>query len=288
MVRELVLDTGEERFRELVRELARRAQYHIRRDRLRFSVIILGSIRPGERKYGAIVEAPLCGQRYGDGQGIFYVNVDQYLMNYFRFMNLEFNCAADRSGKPIRGVAAYILLNGWVVTDPLRLYNLYKILYKEVGTGARPLLELAGQAEANGDREAANALKKIYAILEASKDIIGEIEQGDYSNVKVGVDERELELKVDEAVELLIKAKKLAREGDITRLRDLLRHSEIVVTPRYTISLEDIILGKRLWDLIEELSAYSPKDLGEVLREADIYDAIITVAEYFGLKVERE
>jgi len=306
----MILNTDEEKFREFVRELVRRAiflsQCYDRLERLARAYVVLGSIRPDERKYGgygtiimiapggeviyveaiermyeAIAEVPLCRERYGSGQGVFYAIVtgDQ--------LKLECRCVAG--GVSIRptgtstGVAV-IWHDGLVEMRLRTLYDLYKFFYKEVGTGARPLLDLAEQAEERGDREVAGVLKRLYALLEASKGTISEVEQKDYSGVEAAVDEREVEKRVEEAVELLRKAKELAREGDTERLIGFVTDNKLVLSRWYIIWLNEIVryLERGKGVAIEEILA---EDIGEVAREIGICNMALTMAERLGLAV---
>jgi len=314
------LNTDEERFRELVRELVRRAiflsQCYDRLEQLARAYAVLGSIRPDERKYGgygtmimaapgggvihveaveriyeAIAEVPLCRERYGSGQGVFYAIVTGI------WLKLECRCVAGGVGiRPDRTStgAAIIRHDGLVEMRLLpRLYDLYKFFYKEVGTGARPLLDLADQAEKRGDEGVAGVLKRLYALLEASKGTFSEIEQKDYSGVEAAVDEREVEKRVEEAVEILRKAKELAREGDTDRLISFVIDNRLVLSQWFIIWLNEIVRylkrGKEM--TIEGILA---EDIGEVVREIDIHSAALAVAErlspvrWLPLKVRRQ
>jgi len=180
------------------------------------------------------------------------------------------------------------------------LYSLYIALYEAVGVGARPLLELARQAEEKGDKVTAGMLRKLYAILEASKDIIEEIEQADYRWAEEQ-EKQTVERKVEEALDLLRKAKEAARRGDEARLKTLLGKT-IFETPKYTrwvtSKKADLVLQIKLSDIINHLAGeregeegiwelfHAPQeDPVSASKRADIYDVFITVAEHFGLEV---
>jgi len=278
----MILNTDEEKFRNFVRELVRRAISlskcfdHIERMRV---YVVLGSIRPGERKYEAIFELPLCRERYGNSQGVFYAIVTKY------YLTLGCRCAAGSVDiRPTGTVTATIRHDGLVEMGLLwTLYDLYKFFYKEIGTGARPLLDLAEQAEKRNDEGVTGVLKRLYTLLEASKDTISEIEQKDYSGVEV-VDEREVEKKVEEAVELLRKAKELAKEGNTERLISFVIDNKLVLSRWYIIWLNEIVryLETGRGVAIEEILS---EDIGEIVKKVDICNAALTVANLLGLEV---
>jgi len=277
-----ILEVDEERFKELVRELARSElikRHNNRRSRLADTRIVLGHIRRGVRRYEAVVKAQSCREDYGGGQGVFYV----YVTAVVHELKLGFRCIASYISHSVE--TAIIWDDGQVTTSPWRLYYLYYFLYKWVGIGTRPLLDLAKKTEEEGDREVAGILRKIYAILEVSKDIVREIEEADYSSAETGL-EKEVERKTREVVELLKRAKELARRGNTEGLRGLL-DIEVVESPRITLS--DIINHLRTgqeYNINFLLSTYRPyTSILGTLREEDIYDAILTAAEHFGLEI---
>jgi len=307
----MILNTDEERFREFVRELVRRAilisQCYDHIERLARAYVVLGSIRPDERKYGgygtiivaapgggvihveaiermyeAIAEVPLCRERYSNSQGVFYAIVTGV------HLKLECRCVAGGVGIRPAGTStgvAIIRHDGLVEMRLLwTLYDLYKFFYKEIGTGARPLLDLADQAEKRGDEGVAGVLKRLYTLLEASKGTISEIEQKDYSSVEAAVDEREVEKRVEEAVGLLRKAKELAKEGNTERLIGFVIDNKLVLSRWYIIWLDEIVryleTGRGM--AIEEILS---EDIGEIVKEIDICNAALTVANLLGLEV---
>jgi len=288
-----VLEVGAEEFKRLARRLARvelYAKHDARKNRLAyFTIIALGRIRLGWRRYDVEAEVPYCREKYGDSRGVLYAYMTDTLI-YFGYY-----CIALYT---VTSINAVLIRDGEATTSPHELYELYEFLYKKMGTGARPLLDLAIKAEAEGDREVAGVLRKLYAVIETSGDIIREIEQADYSGAKEGLEE-EVERKTREAVELLKRAKELARKGDTEGLRKLLETvvfelPVIFEPPRYdAITLGDIVhyLRTREGKIKYLLSAYHPRPyislLVDALREEDIYDVIITAAEHFGLEVRR-
>jgi len=278
-----VLEVDEESFKGLVRELARSEllkRHDNRRSRLADTRIVLGHIRRGVRRYEAVVEAQSCREDHGSGQGVFYVYVTS------ASLELGFHCVAGYISPS--ATAATIWDDGEVTTSPQRLYYLYHFLYKWMGIGDRPLLELARQVEEKGDREVASILRKIYAVLEVSRDIIEEIRGADHSTTEARVEE-EVKRKVEEAVMLLRRAKELARKGDTKNLRGLL-DIEVVEAPRITLSdiINHLKTGQE-YNINFLLSTYRPYTpmLINTLREEDIYDTFITVAEHFGLEIKR-
>jgi len=284
-----VLEVDEESFKVVVRELARSelfAKHYTRKNRLADTHIVLGHIRKSGKGYVPVVDVadvPLCRENYGDGRGVFHVDVTAF------GLELRFHCIA---GHTSLGMSAATMDNGQATVSPWRLYRLHEFLYKELGTGARPLLELARKAEEEGGGDVAGVLRKLYAILEASGDIVREIEQADYSRVAEEEVEKQAERKAEEALRLLRRAKELARKGDTKGLRELLEGIKVIEAQPRGITLDDIIYYLRTgWeDNIKNLLStypYTPWMLNIVLREEDIYDVFITVAEHLGLEIKR-
>jgi len=278
-----VLNTDEERFRELVRELARKdiaAELYDRLYWLGKTRIVLGSGAgiPTGREYRVEADLPPCRQGHGSGRGTVYFTRD------IGYLYLGYQCAAGAPGTAMR--AGYISPEGEVKTRPEWLYGLHSLLYRRLGTGARPLLDLARQAEQAGDREVASVLRRLYAILEASKDIVEEIRGADYS-WDAEEEAREVERRVGRAVELLRRAKEAARKKDTEELERLL---DAFVLKWLGVRLHEVarhigggIKSRRVEDALR-LYTVEPRHL---LKAIDTFDVFVTVAEHFGLEVER-
>jgi len=294
-----VLGVDEEGFKEVTREFAREEllmEHDTRRRRLADAGIVLGSVEQvpvRRREYEAVAEVPLCRERHGDGKGVFRVVLDGAWGAMLLY--LEHRCEEDADGASGRVEDICYVYGGKAYTEPHMLYALYEFLYKELGTGARPLLELARKAEEEGGGDVAGVLKKVYAILEASKDIIEEIEKADYSGVVAEL-EREAEKRVERAIKLLREAKEVAGRGDTSRLKELLYTPVFEVGGRTETG---VVVREHIWldDIIDELykAKHRPRAGGKkedaavpehILKEEDIYEAILTVAEHFGLEVE--
>jgi len=285
-----VLEVDEESFKWFVRELAKeefRGSLYARKDELGTSSIILGAGMPPEGVLGkVVVDAPLCkSEVYGGGRGIVDVVVTKLGMVLRVFCGTTPANLFDIVSLNIVYISRPTAEN---YITPMSLYDLYRLLYKEAGVGARPLLELARQAEEEGDKGTAGVLRRLYAILEASKDIIEEIGEADYGEAREQ-EKKTVERKVEEALDLLRKAKEAARRGDEAGLKMLLDET-IFQTQKYTqIRLSDIIdhlAGERkreggIWELFNAIQ----EDPVIALKIADIYDAFITAAEHFGLEV---
>jgi len=288
-----VLEVDEERFRGFVEDLVLRA-IDKRKTDLGDREIVLGRSGQGCRTsycvYCVTTAIPYCKEKYHDDTGIIsiYVNVrglvmlvDTYCSTtakpYTKYTKIE--AYTNIETFPFAKLSSTI-----IYTRPYMIYSLYKHLYKELGIGARPLLELAKKAEEEGDKEMAGILRKIYAILEASKDIIREIEEADYSQA------------AEEAVKLLRETKNAAMAGDTERLSRLLGRAVIDIGGR-SVTLGDIVDhlagegNKEIENLLNMLPSpayHVPRDPEALLKLVDIYDAIITVAEHFGLEVRRK
>jgi len=292
-----VLEIDEGSFTEYVRELTRRAltAYKVldRKKRLKKMAIALGTIRPEQirRDYEiSSTEIPYCQEQYGDSRGAISAYID-FIVFGFGYGCLaktrhddETNDDENDDDVDMTVDAAYINRNMEVMARPSMLYDLYKFFYKELGTGARPLLELAEKAEQEGDKEVADVLRRIYALLEASKGIIREIEQKDYSGVKVEIDESEVERKVEEAVSIIARAKWLAKYGSLANFIDLVTNS-FALSPLHEPTIRQLIYSATGEG---RLLRFTRRELEETIREADIYDTIIRIAEQLGLEVKFE
>jgi len=313
-----VLNASEDLFRDLVREIARMEVnilvaniYTERLKDLETYNIELSEAGPLEGvEYSVDVEIPVCHRYYGNNHGTISV------VSKYKYLLLGVKCkGSPRLYDYVMGAGSYLLHTSKLVTTledeynlyrklvitPNEAYNLYKLLYKELGTGARPLLELAKKAEQAGDREVAGILRKLYALLETSKDIIEEIEQADYSQVVSKIASEMVERRVEEAVELLRQAKEAAKRGDIEELEVLLG-TGLFKTPTpeiITITLRDIIdylsreagetiADHMLWRGFSKIIEEEIAEIitAEVMKRIDILDALITAAEHFGLYVD--
>jgi len=287
-----VLKIDEESFAGYVREITRRALtiYRVldRRKRLKEKAIALGTIKPEQirREYEIYVEIPYCQEQYSDSRGtiIAYTAFVLFGFGYGCLAKARYHDETDDETLDDFNYrretvdAAYInIRNMEVMARPSMLYELYKFFYKELGVGARPLLDLARKAEEEGDKEVASVLTNLYAILETTKDIVREIEQADYSSVKIEIDEDEVEEKVEEALWILRRAKWLAEHGSLADLIDL-KTSPFALSPIHQASTSKLIYG-------EIRLGYSRGELEEMMKEADIYNALITIAESLGLEV---
>jgi len=280
----IVLETDEELFRVFAQWLAKNKllrPYFTREGWLMSTDIVLGYARPDEGRYETEVESPLCRERYGSSWGVFSIAI------LATTLRLGLRCAAGHKDEYDVAVA-YVRSSGETTTHPPEFYILYHFLYRHVGTGARPLLDLAEKAEQAGDKGLADMLKRLYALLEASKDIIEEIEKMDYSHIEVRV-KREIEGIAKRATELLREAKEAARKGDREELDRLLNTAAINITG-YRIKLGSMIT--ELYDrFIYDIDYPHHRKIASAVRalkRADIYEAIITVAEHFGLEVKRK
>jgi len=254
-------------------------------------VVVLGQVRRDKRKHRVWLDIPLCQKRYGDSRGAVEAELrDNLSCEDGISIGLVAYCRAkeppeglellfELTGTPPEdrvldyvgsGLHACVKGTGEVTTEMWQLEHLHEFLYGELGTGARPLLELAKRAEEAGDKDMAGILKKLYAVMEASGDVIEEIKQGYRAEVP--------EEAVERAVELLRRAKEAARKGDLERLNRLL-DTPVIESGWARITLYDIIT-----EGYPVREVYEGRDY---LERADIYDAIITAAEHFGLEVRR-
>jgi len=108
-----VLEVDEKRFKGLAR-MALLMPYHIRADRLATTEIVLGRVNPGEREYRAVVEVPLCHERYGNSHGIFYARVEfckpawwSGIWSYLFF--LGYQCMVARTSEPAKKGSRFCL-----------------------------------------------------------------------------------------------------------------------------------------------------------------------------------
>jgi len=287
-----VLGVDEERFRGFIEDLVLRAIDKREADLLIAGIVLGGLGRGGGIKYSATTAIPYCREKYRTDTGIVSINKKG------SFVMLDIFCSTK--AKPSTRIKTDIVIfDFWragsmavtiPVTTPERLYYLYEYLYRRLGIGAGPLLDLAREAEAEGDRETASTLRKLYTLLEASGNIIREIEEKDYEQVA----EKEVIEKADNAVELLREAREAARKGDTEKLSKLLGKVALEVEGRRATlgGIIDHLAGKgseEVESLVEMLSDYSaPDDPKDLLERIDIYEAVITVAEHLGLEVERE
>jgi len=108
-------------------------------------------------------------------------------------------------------------------------------------------------------------LRKLYELLEASKDIIKEIKKKDYNSVKVEVDEREVKRRAEGANEET-RFQKPLQPFEAHSHRDTAVHDITGKDHRRTNRKEGY--PQKLPDI------YSPKRLGDVFRKAYLYNAI--------------
>jgi len=275
---ELVLQVEERRFRELVENLVRNV-LTMRFEELSRTRIYLGSVALVERGYSVRARLTYC-KRYG-GRGTVSVTVG------VSSIELRVECSGTPPVPPARhGTALIDADRQSAYTTPGLLYGLYRLLYRNLGTGADPLLWLAREARGKGDAEVAGVLERLHAVLEASGGIVEEVEREDLAKAVAD----EVEGRVEESVHLLRAAKEAAKRGDTRRLEALLG-MDVITAPggAVRVTLGDILrylAGERVGS-VEWVLNYPVIVAESELALIDIYGVFVEAAEHLNLGVQR-
>jgi len=187
-----------------------------------------------------------------------------------------------------RGAGRYSEEEGCFVVTPRVLYGLHRFLYRELGVGAEPLAELAGEAEGAGDRALASYLGAAYMTLEEAADTVASLEEADYSSVELKPSGEEVARAVERALGLLGEAREAVGRGDLERARQAVE-TVLFSTPEHRVRLKDFVkhlTRPSYYTVIDEVSHISilrasPRELA---RAIDIYRALVRAAEAAGFK----
>jgi len=270
-----ILEIDGQRFRELVENLARNV-LTMRLEELSKTRIYLAPAAPVGRVYSVEVRVPRCWRQGGRGTVSVIVGASS--------IELGVSCGGTPPAPPARhGIALIDADRQSAYTTPGLLYGLYRVLYRNLGTGAAPLLWLAREAGGRGDVEMAGVLERLHAILEASGGVVEEVELED----PVRAVAEEVRQRAEEAAHLLRMAREAARRGDTERLERLLS-IDVITAGRVRISLGDIVrhlAGEADANVFQVLNY--PVITGEhELSLVDIYGVFVETAEHLNLEIQ--
>lgn len=282
----LVLGTDETRFRGFVGELVRRAMsrsFRLFNDELGSTVIALGRAALADKEYKEyVVDAgvPVCQRGPGGGRGSLSISIRGRGPGGGS-VHLCVLCG----GAPVWGPAEVAAVTGQgVFAVRLKdLLQLYRLFYKELGTGADVLLDLAKRAGEAGDKDMDKILTRLYLLLGTSASMVEEeveAKQAAYSQAA----RAEVERWVEEAVHVLRLAKRAARRGDTKELENMLG-APVIDTPQYVITLGDILghmAGKRNPTIDGLLRDDTLADPAEEMKTTDTLRVFMITADYIG------